>query len=103
MIALRRNKNTNGHWPEKLEDIKDFAPTETFVDPISNDFFMYKLTDNNFTLYSKGKNGIDEGGVQETKFNDDYRKIEKIKDDLMIWPAGKAKKTDQENADAEQQ
>ena len=103
IIALRRYKNANGHWPENLEDIKNTAPIEIFTDPLNGDSFVYKLTEDNFTLYSKGKNGIDEGGVQETKFNDDYRKIEKIKDDLMIWPTGKAKKTDQENANADQQ
>jgi hypothetical protein len=46
---------------------------------------VYKRTEDNFILYSKGKNGIDEDGEQETKFSDDYRKIEKIKDDVKIW------------------
>ena len=86
LIALRRYKNKIGHWPKQLEDIEDTTPAEIFVDPINGDSFIYKLTEDNFTLYSKGKNGIDEGGEYETKSSDDYLKIETIKDDWMIWP-----------------
>jgi hypothetical protein len=86
IIILRRYKNKTGHWPESLEEVKSFAPADIFVDPLNGDSFVYKRTEDNFTIYSKGKNSIDEGGEYETKHSDDYRKIEIIKDDWMIWP-----------------
>ena len=103
IIALRRYKNANRQWPEKLEDIKNTTPAEIFVDPLNGDSFVYKLTEDNFTLYSKGENDIDEGGEYEDKYSDDYQKVETIKDDVKIWPKGKTAKTKQENADADQQ
>ena len=75
IIALRRYKNEHGHWPQSLDQIKSFAPGETFVDPLNGGPFVYKLTDDDFTLYSKGKNNIDEGG-----------KRKRGRDDVLIWP-----------------
>lgn len=63
IIALSRYKNENGRWPEGLDSVKGLAAEEIFVDPISGDAFVYKLIDEDFTLYSTGKNGIDEGGI----------------------------------------
>ena len=91
MIALRRYKNKNGHWPESLDDMKSLAPKEIFVDPINGDSFVYKLTEENFTLYSKGKNNIDENG----EYQDGA-------DDRLIWPR-KSRKSKEKNTDAEQQ
>ena len=71
-----------------------------FVDPINGDSFVYNRTDDNFTLYSKGQNRIDEGGEYDTKFSADYRKIEIIKDDVMIWPH-KSKVSKQQEQKAE--
>jgi hypothetical protein len=89
-IALRRYKNKTGHWPESLDDIQSLAPEEIFVDPINGGSFIYKLTDENFTLYSKGKNNIDENG-----------KYKEGADDWPIWPsAGKKRKAEKENTDA---
>ncbi|MFA5252434.1 MAG: hypothetical protein WC454_07605 [Phycisphaerae bacterium] len=76
IIAMRRYKNTTSHWPEKLEDIKNSVPPEILVDPFNGDSFVYKRTEENFTLYSKGKNGIDEEG----RLNNNGC------DDLVIWP-----------------
>lgn len=90
-IVLRRYKNKTGHWPVSLDDIQSLATEEIFVDPINGGSFIYKLTDENFTLYSKGKNNIDENG----KYKDGA-------DDWPIWPApGKKCKAKKENTDAE--
>ncbi|MHC4397539.1 MAG: hypothetical protein ACYS1A_18000 [Planctomycetota bacterium] len=62
IIALRRYTNKYGQWPQNLYGIKNLVPPENFVDPINGGSFIYKLTEENFTLYSKGKNNIDEGG-----------------------------------------
>ncbi|GAG99435.1 unnamed protein product, partial [marine sediment metagenome] len=90
LIGLRRYKNKEGYWPETLDDIKSLAP-EIFVDPQNGGAFVYKLTDNTFKLYSKGKNNIDENG----EYKDGA-------DDWPIWPK-KSHKTQEKNADAEQQ
>jgi len=92
IIALRRYKNKNGSWPKKLDEIKSSMPAEIFVDPFNEGPFVYKLTDDSFALYSKGKNNIDESG----KFK--YRGP----DDWLIWPR-RTRKTKEEKADAEQQ
>ena len=88
MIGLRRYKNENGSWPERLEDIESLVPAEILVDPINNGRFVYKLVDDGFMLYSKGKNNIDEGGKYLSDAND-----------WPIWPS-RGSKTKEENADA---
>lgn len=93
IIALRRYRNKTGQWPEKLDDIKPAAPSEILVDPINGGSFVYKLTDENFTLYSKGKNNIDEGGKPDR---------ESGADDWPIW-SPKSRKTKEEKVDAKQQ
>ena len=95
IILLRRHKNKNGHWPESLEDIRSLMPAETLVDPFNNGPFVYKLTDESFTLYSKGKNNIDENG--------EYVSIwpKPKPDDWLIWPE-KTKRTEEVNKNDEQ-
>jgi hypothetical protein len=102
LVALRRYKDKTGHWPERLEDVKTSAPTEIFIDPLSSDSFVYKLTEENFKLYSKGKNSIDEDGEYESRFDFDRRVHIVEEDDWLIWPlnGGKTKK---ENSDVKQQ
>jgi len=93
IIMLRRYKNENSRWPDSLEKIKTLTPAEILVDPINGGSFVYKLTEENFTLYSKGKNNIDEGGERDP---------ESGADDWLIWPR-KTRKTKKEKANAEQQ
>jgi len=50
LIALRRYRNKTGRWPETLEGIKDLVPEEILVDPINGGSFVYRLTEENFTL-----------------------------------------------------
>ncbi|MHC4641677.1 MAG: hypothetical protein ACYS32_08530 [Planctomycetota bacterium] len=78
-IALRRYRSTNHRWPETFDGIKDLVPEEILVDPINGGSFVYKLTEENFTLYSKGKNNIDEDGE---------RSSDSGADDWLIWPPG---------------
>lgn len=93
IILLRRYKNENGSWPGKLQDIS-LVPVEIFVDPINNGSFVYKLVDDGFMLYSKGKNNVDENGI-----NDNYDDGTGA-DDWLIWPL-RSCKTEGENADLE--
>ena len=64
LVAIRQYKNEKGSWPENLEQVKGSVPAEVLVDPITGDAFVYKLIEEDFMLYSRGKNGIDEGGIR---------------------------------------
>jgi len=97
IIALSFYKNKTGDWPESLDEIKSLTPAEVFVDPMNGSSFVYKLTDENFTLYSKGKNNIDENGELDRS---SYPQTGA--DDWLIWPS-KLRKTQEEKTDDEQQ
>jgi hypothetical protein len=79
IIALKRYKDKNGSWPENLEEIKGLTKEENFIDTINGQSFVYKLADEGFVLYSKGKNGIDNGGIG-------YSGDKEKEDDIYIWP-----------------
>jgi hypothetical protein len=102
IIALRGYKNKTSHWPESLDDVKPLAPAEIFVDPINGSSFVYKPTEENFTLYSKGKNNIDEEGKGDGCGRDGCGKEKTEADDWLIWPK-KGYKAKEESTDAEQQ
>ena len=75
LIALRRYTNANGHWPQDLAVLRDLVQPEILVDPINGGSFVYKLTGDDFVLYSKGQNNIDENGSRKGGA-----------DDWLIWP-----------------
>jgi hypothetical protein len=75
-IALRRYRNKNGRWPQTFDDINNLVPAEILVDPINGGSFVYKLTEENFTFYSKGENKIDEDGERSSDSGED---------DWQIW------------------
>lgn len=102
LIALRRYRNKNGRWPQTLDSIKNLVPEQILVDPINGGSFAYKLTEENFTLYSKGENNIDEDGIRRVTF--DTNSLEWLKteeDDWLIWPTS-SRKTKNEKADTQQ-
>ncbi|MFC1739365.1 hypothetical protein ACFL1G_10000 [Planctomycetota bacterium] len=76
LIALRRYKNKQGQWPTNLNDIKTLVDKEILIDPINDGEFVYKLTDDGFTLYSRGKNDIDDIAGDPAQDSDD----------MLIWP-----------------
>jgi hypothetical protein len=92
VLGLRKYKNSHGHWPQTLDLISENVPTEAFIDPMNNSTFVYKLTDENFTLYSQGKNGIDEGGRWGY-----VRALDKNQDDIMIWSSPNQEAGDLDN------
>ncbi|GAI19037.1 unnamed protein product, partial [marine sediment metagenome] len=75
---------------------------EIFIDPINGGDFVYEITEENFRLYSKGKNGIDEDGRREKNIGTSCAPnvVDKGCDDWLIWPWGSKQK---EGTDAEQQ
>jgi len=78
LIALRRHKNRTGHWPENLDEIRSSLTREILTDPQNNGPFVYKPTKDGFTLYSKGKNKVDETGR--------FSFVPGGADDWPIWP-----------------
>ncbi len=94
IIALRRYKNENGAWPENLEDMS-LVPAEILVDPVNNGSFTYNLVDDGFELYSKGENGIDEGGKYETTFDPNTYEYT-TSDDRLIWPSKRSRAAEEE-------
>ena len=92
LIAMRRYKDKNGVWPENLNEIKGLTNEENFIDPVNDQFFVYKLTDDSFTLYSKGKNGIDDNGERFSEYCTETNQTKKTADDIKIWSLKKRKK-----------
>jgi hypothetical protein len=85
LISLRHYKSKYGHWPKTLKDVESLASPEVFVDPLNNGEFVYKQTQKGFTLYSKGKNNIDEDGqITLIPSATGWPKLQK--DDVLIWP-----------------
>jgi hypothetical protein len=95
IVALRRYKNKNGNWPVSLDDVRFFASEEIFVDPVNGGSYIYKLTGGNFTLYSKGKNGIDDGGRR------DFWYEKTGADDLLIWSSKSSRAKEERTANVE--
>ena len=101
MIGLYNHRSKTGVWPDSLDEIEIDA--EMLVDSVDGDTFGYKRKDDSFMLYSKGENGIDDGGqnrtILETKkalvisdgifnsSNSQEVKIMKVYDDYVFWPA----------------
>jgi hypothetical protein len=76
LIALKQYNVNNGRWPEDLDEIRANVPSEALIDPQNNNSYMYRLTEDDFRLYSKGANRKDEDGCHESDGPDD----------LAIWP-----------------
>jgi len=110
LITLRIYKNKTGRWPEKLEELKSLAPAELFIDPINNDSFIYRLTEEDFMLYSKGRNNIDENCEHDAltaiqpccSLRPSTKFVEDRADDWLIWPP-RSRKAKEENAGGQQQ
>ncbi len=79
LIALKRYKTKYGSWPETLNDVKLFASAEAFIDPTNAGPFVYKVSGQDFILYSRGENNIDENGEYRAQYKDGP-------DDWPIWP-----------------
>jgi hypothetical protein len=87
LVALRRYRNEHRRWPDSLDGIRPRLSAEILLDPVSKGAFIYKLTDDGFTLYTKGENNIDEDGRYQGK-------PEEAPDDWPIWPPKGRENTD---------
>lgn len=84
VFGLRRYREEHGSWPESLDQISKYVPTDAFLDPTHGDRFVYTPTGDDFVLYSIGMNRIDEGGRWgHIEAEDRYE------DDIAMWPPRK--------------
>jgi len=81
LIALRRYKDANGHWPGSLDEIKPSLSEEILTDPFNRGPFVYKPSGDTFRLYSRGRNNIDEDGRWESDAWESG-----VNDDWLVWP-----------------
>jgi hypothetical protein len=86
IVGLRRYKDAHGQWPGQLVQIKGLVDDGLFVDPVNGSDYGYELTDDGFAIYTKGENGIDEGGVIGRKKEDGSKT-----DDFTFWPGKRSK------------
>jgi hypothetical protein len=75
LLALKRHQTITGHWPAGLGEIQPSLTEKVLTDPHNGGRYVYRLTGDGVSLYSKGPNGVDEGG-----------EFRKPADDYLIWP-----------------
>ncbi|OHB75762.1 MAG: hypothetical protein A2Z25_04140 [Planctomycetes bacterium RBG_16_55_9] len=86
LIALKRYHNEYGTWPPTLDATESSVPAEALIDPQNNSSFVYRLTNISFTLYSKGRNNVDEQGKENWTFDTSLNRRVYQEDDMLIWP-----------------
>jgi len=103
IVAILRFKNDTNRFPETLEELANTGYLKSVpMDPFSNGSLVYKVSGDNFTLYSVGSDFSDDGGESEDvvhfisiPFWGVGRSIEKP--DIVYWPVRKIRKpTDEE-------
>jgi hypothetical protein len=81
VLALRRWQLEKGTYPESLESlVVEGYLQELPDDPYSDGILRYEKRDDNFILYSLGRNFVDDGGVQHPEANFQWGDIEKVGD-----------------------
>lgn len=74
VTRVMAHKQRHGRLPESLEELGD---PDLVLDPLSGQHFAYRRDGDQFSLYSLGQDGVDNGGVHD-------RKAEV--NDLVYWP-----------------
>jgi hypothetical protein len=77
VIGLRRYKDETGHWPDSLSELHGKISPDLMIDPSNGGEFVYRREGDSFRFYSKGKKGIDDGGLRDKKTKTD---------DYLYWP-----------------
>jgi hypothetical protein len=82
--AIHLHRAETGQWPDSLDDLPPRYADTARTDPFSAGDFVYRLTDDGFTLYSTSENGEDDGGVHHQHWGD--RDKDDETDDYVFWP-----------------
>ena len=89
VIALKRYKQTNGEYPEKLEQLVEAGfIKEVPMDPFSNKTLVYKKIWDDFILYSISLDFKDDGGISGTDKKGKPR-LWADDGDAVFWPVQK--------------
>ncbi len=71
---LKAYRQRHGEYPDSLEA---FGDADMVLDPFTGEPFVYYREGDDFTLYSLGGNGVDDGGVHDRRGD---------KNDVVFWP-----------------
>ncbi len=82
--AIHLHQAETGQWPDSLDDLPPRYTETARTDPFSGGDFVYRLTDDGFTLYSTSENGEDDGGGHHRHWGD--RNKDDETDDYLFWP-----------------
>ena len=72
-VAINVYRTAKGHYPATLKDAEATWGQPLPLDPYSHQPFIYHLQGANFSSYSVGPNGKDDGGVGNSNDKDDIR------------------------------
>jgi len=85
--AVLRYKEEKGKYPQNLQTlVTDGYLAELPIDPFSGNPLVYKVTDNNFILYSVAGNFKDDGGKHDPRWADEGD------GDYVFWPVQHSEK-----------
>jgi hypothetical protein len=70
LAGLRRYRDANGRWPDSLDDLKPIVHDGVTIDPYTEKPFVYRVAGDEFCLYARGRNGIDDGGMSTGQADD---------------------------------
>ncbi len=88
VLAILRYKNDTGGLPQSLNDlvVADYLKSVP-NDPYSDKALIYKLTEDNFKLYSVGEDFTDDGGIiSKEKTTNKTLSITIKSPDIVYWP-----------------
>lgn len=92
VLAILRFKNDHNRLPENLEELVSEGYIQSLpMDPYSDGSLVYKITEDNFILYSIGKDFIDNGGLRRPGGSMAFAKG--ITHDIIYWPIESLDKT----------
>lgn len=94
ILAILRFQADTGHYPESLEELVSSGYLRELPDdPYSDKPLIYNLKEDGFTLYSVGKDFIDNGGLAgetyiEKSYIGEYHEFarQKPSPDIIYWP-----------------
>ena len=85
LAAIFAHADAVGQFPASLDDaIGDFV-----IDPFTGKPFIYRTTDDGFTLYSAGHDGDDDGGMHHPRFGEQHATTGEAlppDGDYVFWP-----------------
>ena len=82
--AVHLYKAQTGQWPQSLNDLPPRYTQGARTDPFSGQDFVYRRTQDGFTLYSTSENGTDDRGIHH-RWGDGGTPADPG-DDFVFWP-----------------